>query len=196
LASRVLDHRWSDVVVHREARAVDQHIERAQLAVLGHDARGLDAGDGVGHQLHVRPRQRGVVVVGDEDPLTTHAIVRREAGAEHRIGDLRLEVLAGDPLGQALDPGPAQEGDRAILLGSVDERAVEAGHHGVLERASLPGAEGAVGLGDDPWRRALKERQAPAAAATGGTSWIALAPVPITPTRRPSSGTSWRQPAE
>ncbi len=32
-------------------------------------------------------------------------------------------------------------------------------------------------------------------AASSGTTWIALAPVPITPTRLPSSATAWSQAA-
>ena len=62
------------------------------------------------------------------------------------------------------------------------------------DKPPLPWPVGAVLLGDHVGRRALVDvqlrRRAPAIA---GTTWIVLAPVPITATRLPFRSTSWSQ---
>ena len=57
--------------------------------------------DPLGLDLDVVPLQRGVVVVGDQDPLAAHDVVGRHLAAQLGVGDLPADVKSGEPLGEA-----------------------------------------------------------------------------------------------
>ncbi|MOA52093.1 hypothetical protein D3C78_1753300 [compost metagenome] len=64
------------------------------LAVIGHHGVRGDLADGLVHHRHVRPGQGRVEIVGDQDALAAHRVVRQQAPAQRRIGDPTGQVQA------------------------------------------------------------------------------------------------------
>ncbi len=160
-----------------------------------HPVRG-DRADRVGLQRHVRPGQGRVVLVREQHPLAAEAIGRREPGAQGGIGDLPAQVVPARRLGQpreARDPGEAQGRPRLprpeldpAQGAARDGQAAKEGLEAPADRRSLRG----ITQGGVRWNRV----SCPTSGAMAGTTWIALAPVPITPTRLPRSETPWSHP--
>ena len=100
-----------------------------------------------------------MVVVGDDDPLAADPVVRFQACAQLRIGDLRAQVPARDALRRRA-VARAHERDHEKLARAVDRAA-----HELLRRREravqtlLPALDRAVALWRDPRRCALEDVQ-------------------------------------
>ena len=73
------------------------------------DAVSVTRAIGVGDEVDVVARQRGVVVVGDQDALAADARGRREPRAQLGVGHLAREVLGGPALEALQQGGPARD---------------------------------------------------------------------------------------
>ena len=65
-----------------EAGRHDEYVDRALHAVRGDDRVAGDLGDPVRDELDVVGRERGVVGVGDQDPLAADLVARRHLRAQ------------------------------------------------------------------------------------------------------------------
>ena len=142
-------------VVDVEAGREHEHVGRV-LAALGIDDAGRTharrgAGDG-----HRRLRERGVVVVREEEPLAAEAVVGLEAPPQLEVSDLRAEVVARDCFG-ALAEARVPEGEPEHLVAPIERVADHPLQPRPVREAS---AERAVVARDHPRGRPLKERQA------------------------------------
>ena len=175
----------------REAGAPDQHVGLVQRAVVGAHAAGLQPGDPPGDHLDVLAGQRGVPVVGEEQPLAADRVVRHQPAAQRPVRHLPAQ---GEPPG-----GPHRGDQRPADGGAAGERGVEplgdpedrpplggqAGRHPTEEprgaARSTPGPASARRTA----RCAGRPSARPTRSTMPGTSWMALAPVPTTATRSP-----------
>ena len=83
---------------HVEARAEDDGVDRALLAVSGHDRAGSHLLDALGDDIDVALRERAQILAGEEDALAAEPVVRAQGLAQPRVGDLALEVAPREPL--------------------------------------------------------------------------------------------------
>ncbi len=148
----------------REAGAPDQDVGLVQRAVVGAHAAGLQPGDAPGDHLDVLPGQRGVPVVGEEQPLAADRVVRHQAAAQRPVRHLPAQ---GEPPG-----GPHRGDQRPADRGAAGERGVEplgdpedrpplggqAGRH-PTEEPPVPRGVLPVRLRHDVRRAALEDRQ-------------------------------------
>jgi hypothetical protein len=143
-----------------EAGAVDDHVGFVLDTRGVDDAVLADLPYAVGDDVDVVPRQRRVVVVGDEHALAAHRVVRGDLAAQRRVLDCAVDVAFGQALPELHHPRLAVEADRPGLEQPVQQGAVGAlGRRERLEqRAGAPGHL-VVGLRHDPRRRALEQRQ-------------------------------------
>ena len=74
----------------------DDRIDLVQQAVGRPHALRLDAADAVRHQRDVRPGERRVEVVADQDALAADRVIRPQLFAQRRVGYLRLQVRPRD----------------------------------------------------------------------------------------------------
>ena len=142
-----------------EPGAENDCIDVAFDAVGGDDRSRANAGNGIGDHLHVRLRQRGIVVVRQENALAAHRVVRRQLRAQGGIGDALLEE-AFCKLLHARHHGRMPEHDDPRLAIQVDQKTNRTLHrrHARVE-TTAPFGNRRIGTRDHPCRRALKDRE-------------------------------------
>src|SRR5581483_2273275 len=107
-------------------------------------------------------RQGRQVVVGEEDPLASDAVVGRQPGPQGGIGHRLPEMAPGQPLGRPHEPGGHDEPRHHLLPAPVDPgpgQLLDARE--VPESPLLGGPERPLPPGEDPRRRPLEDRQVP-----------------------------------
>ena len=98
------DHVGDRRVGRVEAGGHDEHVDRALDAVGGDDARGRDPRDRVGDDLDVGRCHRGVVVVGEQDPLAEDIERRLQPLAQGVVLHAEGEVHPAEPLDRGVQP--------------------------------------------------------------------------------------------
>ncbi len=143
-----------------EAGREHQHVGRPRDAIRPDRLPWADLDEGAVDDGRVGPGERGVVVVGEQDPLAPDPVARRQDPAQGGVGDLGFQVAPRHhPLGLARDPGVA-EGEPVGLVVAEQrplERLLERGL--VLEPLARPVADRRVAARDHPGRRPLVQRQ-------------------------------------
>ena len=75
-----------------EPRGEDEDVELVSCAVDGLEAVGEDAADPPRLERDVRPRHRGVEIIGKQEALASDAVGGSEARAELRVSHLKAQV--------------------------------------------------------------------------------------------------------
>ena len=143
-----------------EARPEDDGVDLALGAVGRDDRVGADLLDALGDELDVVLRERRVVVVAEQDALAADPIAGTQLLAQRRVAHLAMQMQAAE----ALEPlhGP-------LVHEAQDEQLpapVDGGPREALQARNAPvgpalhGADRAVGVAQDPGRRALVDVQA------------------------------------
>ena len=92
LPARALDVHRGQQLRRVEARSAHQRVDGPLTPVRRDDARGGEALDGLGDELHVGLRQRGVEVVGVDDALAAQRVGRAQFRAQGGVRYLALQV--------------------------------------------------------------------------------------------------------
>ena len=131
-----------------EAGAVDDHVGGVGRAVGGDHAVRDDPLDPLGDQLHVRPGQGRVPVVGEHHPLAAHHVVRHAPGAQLGVGDRGAELAPPHRhrRGQQLGRQDEAAGEQLAVEEDAQPFGLAHGRHPV-EQGQLAVPVGPVGLG-------------------------------------------------
>src|SRR5262249_3370976 len=145
--------------------AEDDRVDLALRAVRGHDPVRSNLADRVGHDLDVRLRDRGQIVVGQEDALAAERVAWPELGAKRGVLDGALQMKARDvlrvPLQGTAEP-LVEKRERRRLAEGVDARANrERRERRRAEDAPRAWPDRVVTPRQDPRRRTLEHEQAP-----------------------------------
>jgi len=135
-----------------------------------------------------------VVVVADQHPLATESVVGRHALAQLGVVDLACEMFTSEGLAFGHFRGILHKTEDHQLASPVAEAAHELLCEGHCREQSLAALAHLVAeVRQYPRRRALEDLEACDHGSDLGTVWMALAPVPITPTRFPARPTDSSQ---
>jgi hypothetical protein len=119
-------------------------------------SRRVPSRDAGGDDVDVLPRERRVVVVGDQHALAADGVVGRDLVAQDRISDAALDMTARHQLHRLHQLGVDHEAQHARFEHPVDAGAHQLLREGqVAEQPVLGARHFAVGLGQDPRRGAL-----------------------------------------
>ena len=124
----------------------------------GHDRALADLGDAVGDELDVLAAERRIPLVRRQDALAAERVAGLDLAAQLGVGDLAVHVLAGELLDELHQPRPLDEAEHPQLERGVDAAADEPlQQREAAVEAALARADRAVGVGQDPRRRALED---------------------------------------
>ena len=145
--------------VGAEPGAQHDGVAPALRSIDGADRVGRDAIDALGDQLDVVALHRGIEVARDEDALAAEGVGGGEPGSQRGVGDLALEVAAGD-LGEVVRGRIAGDEGGVLLVHLVELGPMTTCDLGIgRESHLLLVVEGHVLPRQDPRRRALVEHQ-------------------------------------
>src|SRR5947209_7549065 len=93
-------------VSHVKASATDQSIDLVLSSILGYDGPRACFANSLRNKLNIRLDERRIEVIGEQDALTAHRVVRRKLCLERGIWYLPVQVTERDLLGTFEHAGP------------------------------------------------------------------------------------------